>query len=168
MIKQVGGKLVSVKWLDTSEGDRNFPNYRSRLVAAEYNDSTDDILYASTPPLEASSMIISHASTVDLANTQGRRDIVVHDVLRARFYAKQQRRALINLPEEDNEAKEGEAWQLLSCLCGTHDAAKDCQKTRTRHAQDIGLIPGRGHPSAFHHPERDLRVLVHGDGYLTS
>ena len=45
MIKQVGGKLGSVKWLDTNKGDRSFRNYRFRLVAREYTDSKDDTLY---------------------------------------------------------------------------------------------------------------------------
>ena len=44
-IKQVGGKPVSNKWLDTSKGDRDFPNYRSRLIAREYNGSKDNTLY---------------------------------------------------------------------------------------------------------------------------
>ena len=53
MIRTVGGKRISVKWLDTNKGDRDNPNYRSRLVGREYNDSKDDMLYASTPPLAA-------------------------------------------------------------------------------------------------------------------
>ena len=44
IIQQVGGKIVTVKWLDTKKGDRHAPNYRSSLVAWEYNDSKDDTL----------------------------------------------------------------------------------------------------------------------------
>ena len=54
------------------------------------------------------------------------------------------------------------------CLYGTHDAAKEWQKTLSRHLHDIGFVPGRGHPAVSNHPERDMRVLVHGDDYLTS
>ena len=85
MIKQVGGKIVSVKWLYTNKGDRGFPNYRSRLVAREYNGSKDDTLDASTPPLEALRMIVSHAHTIDPAKPQDRREIMVNDVRRAYF-----------------------------------------------------------------------------------
>ena len=88
MIKQVGGKIVTVKWLDTNKSDRDAPNYRSRLVAREYNDSKDDTLYASTPPLEALRMIVSHASTIDPTRPQDRREIMVNDVRRAYLYAK--------------------------------------------------------------------------------
>ena len=32
-VTEVGGKMVSVKWLDTNKGDKLNPNHRSRLVA---------------------------------------------------------------------------------------------------------------------------------------
>ena len=32
-VAEVSGKMVSVKWLDTSKGDKLNPNHRSRLVA---------------------------------------------------------------------------------------------------------------------------------------
>ena len=99
---------MTVKWLDTNKGDRGAPNYQSRLVAREYNDSKDDTLYASTPPLEALRMIVSHSSTIDPAKPQDRREIMVNDVRRAYFYVKQQRHVFIDLPKEDDEAKEGE------------------------------------------------------------
>ena len=103
LIKQVGGKIVTVKWLDTNKGDRDAPNYRSRLVAREYNDSKDDTLHASTPPLEARRMIVSHASAIDPAKPQDNREIMVNDVRSAYFYAKQQRHVFIDLPKEDDE-----------------------------------------------------------------
>ena len=83
------------------------------------------------------------------------------------LYAKQQRHVFINLPQEDDEAKEGEVGQLRLCLYGTRDAAKEWQKTSSKHLQDIGFISGRGHPAVLHHPEREMRVLVHGDDDLT-
>ena len=93
---------------------------------------------------------------------------MVNDVRRAYFYAKQQRHVFIDLPKEDDEAEEGEVGQLPLCLYGTRDAAKEWQKTLSRRLQDIGFVRGRGHPPVFHHPERDMRVLVHSDDYLTS
>ena len=168
MFKKLGCKMISVKWLDTSTGDRDNPNYRSRLVGREFNDSKDDTLYASTPPLEALRAIISHASTVEVDRPGERRELMVNDVRRAYFYAKQQRSVFINLPVEDDEAQEGEVGQLLLCLYGTRDAAREWQRTLSRHLQGIGFKVGRGHPSVFFHPGRNLRVLVHGDDYLSS
>ena len=82
-VHEVGGKMVSVKWLDTNKGDRENPNYRSRLVAREYNVGKDDTLYASTPPLEALRSIVSHAATVDPNAPEKRRELMVNDVRRA-------------------------------------------------------------------------------------
>ena len=31
-VQATGGKMITVKWLDTSKGDKDNPNYRSRLV----------------------------------------------------------------------------------------------------------------------------------------
>ena len=44
LIKELGGKLISVRWLDTNKGDRDEPNYRSRLVGREYNEGRDDTI----------------------------------------------------------------------------------------------------------------------------
>ena len=63
MVAKLGGKMISVKWLDTNKGDKARPNYRSRLVARESNLGRDDAVYASTPPLEALRLIVSHAAT---------------------------------------------------------------------------------------------------------
>jgi hypothetical protein len=34
--------------------------------------------------------------------------------------------------------------------------------------ESIGLIRGKGHPSVFWHPKREIRTLVHGDDYVSS
>ena len=47
---------------------------------------------------------------------------MVNHVRGVYFYA-QQPRVFINLPQEDDETKEGEAGQLMLCLHGTRDAA---------------------------------------------
>ena len=98
--------MVTVKWLDTNKGDKDNPNYRSRLVAREFNTGKDDTLYASTPPLEALRVIVSHASTVDPARPDSRRELMVNDVRRAYFFAKQQWSVFIELPGEDEDAAE--------------------------------------------------------------
>ena len=111
-MREVGGKMVSVKWLDTNKGDKDNPNYRSRLVAREFNTGKDDTLYASTPPLEALRLIVSHASTVDPSRPDDRRELMVNDVRRAYFHAKQQRSVFIDLPSEDENAVEGDGgWE---------------------------------------------------------
>ena len=74
----------------------------------------------------------------------------------------------IDLPDEDEEALEGEVGHLQLCLYGTHDAAKEWQKTLSRHLVSIGFSAGKGHPSIFHHHGRNVKMLVHGDDYFSS
>ena len=70
-------------------------------------------------------------------------------------------------PKKTTKPRKERSGQLLLCLCGTRDVAKEWQKTLLRHLQDIGFVPGCWRPAVFRHPERDMRVLVHGDDYLT-
>ena len=44
-----GFKLVRTKWIDTNKGDYNNADYRSRLVAMEFNEYADPFLFAATP-----------------------------------------------------------------------------------------------------------------------
>ena len=49
-----GWKVIQTRWIDINKGDRDHPNYRSRLAAKEFNDGTvHDGLVAATPLLEA-------------------------------------------------------------------------------------------------------------------
>ena len=46
----VTGKApIGVRWVDINKGDSNTPNYRSRLVAKEFNTGVCPELYAATP-----------------------------------------------------------------------------------------------------------------------
>ena len=96
-----------------------------------------------------------------------RKSLLIHDVHRAYFYAKQTRNIFIELPKEDGDAKEGEIGQLLLCLYGTRDAAKEWQKTLSENLRKNGFVAGAGHPSVFYNAEKDIRTLVHGDDYFS-
>ena len=54
------------------------------------------------------------------------------------------------------------------CLYGTRDAAKSWQETLSAHLVSVGFSRGRGHPSVFHHKERGIKAMVHGDDYVAS
>ena len=157
--------MVTVKWLDTNKGDRANPNYRSRLVAREFNQGKDDTLYASTPPLEALRLIISHAATYNATKPEERRELMVNDVSRAYFYARSTRCLYIEVPAEDPEAHPDLLGRLRLSLYGTRDAALNWQQTLSEHLVENGFVRGVGHPSVFHHPKRKIWTLVHGDDY---
>ena len=50
---------IFVRWVDISKGDALCPNYRSRLVAPEFNKSDKPEWYAATPPSETLCIILS-------------------------------------------------------------------------------------------------------------
>ena len=60
--QQIGKGPISVRWIDINKGDRECPNYRSRLVAREMDTSKRNDLFAATPPLEALKVVFSPAA----------------------------------------------------------------------------------------------------------
>ena len=71
--KKQGCKMIGTRWVDIDKGDDKKPDYRSRLVAKEFNNGQEEGLYASTPPLEALRWILSHAATIEQHSENGRR-----------------------------------------------------------------------------------------------
>ena len=166
MQKMKGGKIIGVRWVDVNKGDAENPDYRSRLVGQEYNTGKDDELYASTPPLEALRFVVSSAATTTPSGVQ--RHLMVNDVRRAYFYAKTHRDIYVELPPEDTEAVGDQIGKLNLSLYGTRDAASNWQEHLSAQLEGIGFTRGAGHPSVFHHKERGLVTLVHGDDYTTA
>ena len=81
-----------------NKGDDENPVYRSRMVGNEFNDKAIDGLFAATPPLEALSLLLRWAATVEakgigsFAGARGhgkRKGILIADVSRAFFEAPQ-------------------------------------------------------------------------------
>ena len=66
-------RSVVMALVTMTKGDTANPNYISRLAGREYNQGKYDTLYASTPPLEALRLIISHAPTLGPNNEGTRR-----------------------------------------------------------------------------------------------
>ena len=166
-IARCGGKLIDTRWIDTNKADEMNPEYRSRLVGREFNEGKDDSLYASTPPLESLRLIMSWAATIAGTKSSHQHEVMINDVRRAYFYAKASRDLFVEIPDEDPRKKPGLVGRLKLCLYGTRDAAKSWQRTLTDHLEGIGFKRGRGHISVFHHPERGIKTLVHGDDYFS-
>ena len=57
-----GWKVIKTRWIDINKGDREHPNYRSRLVAKEFRRGANPEWFAATPPLEALKFLISDAA----------------------------------------------------------------------------------------------------------
>ena len=58
LAKEKGWKIVKSRWIDINKGDDKNPNYRSRMIGKEFNDSVVDGLFAGTRPLEALRLLL--------------------------------------------------------------------------------------------------------------
>ena len=54
------------------------------------------------------------------------------------------------------------------CLYGPRDVARGWQEALSEHLVANGFIRGRGFPSFFFHPGRQIKTLVRGDDYVSS
>ena len=131
-VKDGGGKLVVMKWLDVSKGDSKNPVYRSRLVGKGYTTEVDTALCSGTPPLEALMYLVSLAATDD-GDGCSRRSLMVTDVFRTYVNASATRDMFIELPREDPEYDPTCLEKLNVCLYGTRDAALNWQRTPSEH-----------------------------------
>ena len=95
--KAIGKAPIAVRWVDINKGDTANPNYRSRLVAKEFNTGPCPELYAATPPSECLRLMISKAAS----GREGGIGMMYADVSRAYFYARAVRPVYVKLPEED-------------------------------------------------------------------
>ena len=105
---QVTGKApIKTKWIDHDKGSR----YRSRWVAKEFKDSTDEVWFAATPPLEALRAILSDATTGNVAKA-----VMLNDVSRAFFYAPIQNHRFIYVDLCEEILDEGEVGKVCGRL----------------------------------------------------
>ena len=87
------------------------------------------------------------------------------DVSRAFFHAPATRKIYVELPNEEGLDKSKWCARLNYSLYGTRDAPMNWALTYGNHLRSLGFRTGKSSPCLFWHPERSLRVLVHGDDY---
>lgn len=171
-----GWKVIQTRWIDINKGDRDNPNYRSRLVAKEFNDGTQhDGLFAATPPLEALRLLISETATISEGAKGEEKVVMINDVARAFFEAPVRRTVCVELPAEAKGPRgsalgsEVDAVGLLQMsLYGTRDAAANFQEEVRKTMVSMGFAQSRYSPSVYWHKLRRLKTLVHGDDFITS
>ena len=157
---------MKTRWIDIDEGDADTPNYRSRLVAKEFNDGAGEGLFASTPPLEALRFLISEAATGRGGEDWEDKVIMVNDVARAFFEAPILRDLCVELPAEAGEG-EDMVGHLIMSLYGTRDAAANFQEEVRAFMNKNKADQSKYSPSVYHNKERGLITLVHGDDFIT-
>ena len=69
----------------------------------------------------------------------------------------------VRLPEEDEEP--GMCGRLNKAMYGTRDAAQNWEYAYAEFMESIGFKRGISSSCVFWHPDRELRVVVHGDDF---
>lgn len=166
-VQRTGRRPIAVRWVDINKGDADHPDYRSRLVAKEINrKKKKDNIFAATPPLEALKMLLAFAVTEGVGFKGGKpadgMKLDFIDVRRAYFHAKARREVYVALPPEDFE--EGMCGRLNMSMYGTQDASANWEAEYSEWACSVGF---KSSPCIFWHPERNLRMVVHGDDFTT-
>ena len=156
------GKIVGVRWVDVDKGYE----VRSRLVAQEFAGKNDrDDLFAGTPPLSATKLILSDVASCREGGP-GRKRVMVLDVKRAFLYGDIEEIIYIELPPEDPMSQEGMVGRLVKAMYGTRAAPQVWQEVVKRTMRRLGFEPCVKTPCVYYHPDRDLRVCTHVDDFL--
>ena len=174
---QTGQAPIMVRWVDTDKNcDPNDPNYRSRLVAMQFKVHGDrPDLYSPTPPLEALKVMLALLASSRHADKEwddhiedGPVEAVHSDVSRAYFNAPVTEPTYVRIPDEDwQEGDEGKCARLLVSMYGTRKAASNWETHYSSWLEEMGFERGTAYPSIFVHEKRNMKLMVHGDDFLT-
>ena len=169
-LEKTGRPPVPVRWVDTNRGDSEHPEVRSRLVVQETKGRTTiapgDVVqtFAATPPLEALRAIASQA--VDHYRSE-RHVLRFLDISRAHPHCEMTRVLYVKLPKEDEKGNDPETCALLrKNLYGNKSAAQIFEKTICELVVKHGCVAGKSNPTLYHHVDRHLSFLHHGDDFL--
>ena len=121
-------------------------------------------LFAATPPLEALKILLSLAVTEGVGHKKGvqcKLDFI--DISRAYFHAKARRSIYSKLPPGDNQP--GMVGRLNKAMYGTRDAAQNWECEYREFMVKTGFTACRSSPCIYWHKQRDIRGVIHGDGF---
>lgn len=186
--QKTGKSPIKVRWVDTNKGSEDNPQYRSRLVAMEFNRGKGQPeWFSATPPLESLKTLLSQVATAQYdphswgtwAANQDKKSrsmtvkeddcvaILYTDVSRAYFHAEAQREVYVDLvPEDCLPGQEDYCGLLRKSMYGTRDAASNWETLYSKVLIENGFVRGKASPCIYYHRNFALRVLVHGDDFV--
>ena len=159
-----GIQPMATKWLDQEKAPKGqAPDIRSRCVVKGIAYSKRNDIFAGTPSLEALKLLASKLASSNKGHRAAKR-LQVLGVKRVFLYAELEREVYIELPEEAKRPGEGDVvGRLDRAMYGTREALQAWQRHITDLLRDLGCVAGKSQPCVFHHPMRDLQLVVHVD-----
>jgi hypothetical protein len=158
------GKLVGTRWLDSCKNGK----MKGRLVAQEFaKGSNRDDIFAGTPPLMASRLVLSDTASRSKTGITSRR-LAILDVKRAFLHGIMEEEVYIELPDEDDMKQLGYVGILLKAMYGTRSAPLMWQKVVKKTMRNVGFHACITTPCMYHHESKDLFVVAHVDDFLCS
>ena len=160
---------VRTRWVLCSKGDSTNPDMRARLVAYEDNKTgKEDAFFASTPPGESKKILFSMYASRRNSKAPDGTEVPLRlsfiDMKKAYFNGVPTREIYMSLPPELGLPKHFVAKQT-KCVYGTRDAGMIWEQCCRHALEHIGFVSGVSDPCLFHHPTRDLTIVVHGDDF---
>ena len=147
-----------------NKGDGANPDIGARLVACEINrGDKNDSFFASTPPLEAKKLLFAKIARERKRNGKCLQLSFV-DVRKAYFNGIPKRSVYMAFPKELG-LPSNMVGKLVRCAYGTRDAGAIWEDTYRGALEAMGFVSGISSPCCFHHPERHLHLVVHGDDF---
>ena len=90
------------------------------------------------------------------------------DVSRAYFHARAVRPVFDDLPAEDRGPGDvNRCGRLLMSIYGTRDAALNWALEYGETLKNAGYAQGKSNPCIFHHKEKCVTIMVHGDDFVS-
>jgi hypothetical protein len=158
------GKLVGTRWLDSIKNGK----MKSRLVAQEFaKGSNRDDIFAGTPPLMASRVVLSDTASRSKTGSTSRR-LAILDVKRAFLHGLMEEEVFIELPDEDAMKKLGYVGILVKAMYGTRSAPLMWQKVVKKTMLDMNFHACVTTPCMYYNKSRDMFVVAHVDDFLCS
>ena len=165
-----GKRCIGVRWVETNKGSETEPKVRSRLVCQEFafgGDPGGD-LFAPTPPLGATHLLLSGVASRGRAGPGGHRAMLL-DFKRAFLYGDVERELYIELAEEEPGRAGGQnVGRLRKAMYGTRDAPAVWQRLVRKVMTEMGFEASRTTPCVYWHKRRQLRVVAHVDDFLVT
>ena len=157
-----GTMIESSRWCDDlkpRDGDET--NVRSRIVVQQYNVVKQDDVHQGTPPLKVLRMLLALATSKDSLR---RKVCRIWDVSVAFFHSPMDEHTVV--PPPPGLRVNGKLWVLNMALYGPRMASRCFGKLVAEVLTDARFETVSIVPNTYHHPQRDIDTVVHGDGFV--